>query len=143
MRSYSIQGKIDLKALDRHLKGNYPVEILISGENLLKFKIFGFYRVLPFDLFILNEAIVSIEYIEKSGTTRVTFSLFTSFFIAVVFFSLVATFIAATSCGPKNFLEFIIFFLIFSVMFFLPGFLWARFKHQRLISILSRGTQKK
>jgi hypothetical protein len=131
MRSYTIQGEIDLEALDRYLRGNYPVEILLSVENLLKFKIFGFYRLFPFELFILDEAIVSIEHIEKSGSTNVTFSLLTSFFIALVLFSVVATFIAATSCGPKNLGE----FFIFCLFFFYCSFRLAFFGQGSSISV--------
>jgi hypothetical protein len=139
MISYSINCKIDLEALDSYLKRNYPVEILTSAENYLKLKIFGFYRFMPFEFFILNEAIVSIEHMEKFGSTKVSFSLFASFFISYLFFSVIAAIVAATSCGPENFGDFFLFCLFFFLLFFLPGYLWARFKHQRLISILTNG----
>lgn len=141
MRSYNIQGEIDLKVLEKYLLGvTYPVKILLSAENILKLKLFGFYRLTPLNPIIFNEAIITIKYIENSDLTNIKFSIFTTFYLTLLLFPLIVSIVAAGGCRPENNFEFTIFFLIFYPIFFLPGLFWAWFKEKRLISILSMNT---
>jgi hypothetical protein len=141
MRSYNIQGEIDLKVLEKYLLGvSYPIKILLSTENILKFKLFGFYRLTPLNPILFDEAIVTIKYIKNSDLTNIKFSIFTTYYLALFCFPLIGSIVAAGGCKPANFFEFTIFFFIFYPIFFLPGLFWAWFKQKRLISILSKHT---
>lgn len=138
MRSYRTKCDIDLEALDSYLKENYPVEIISSSKNVLKFKIVGFYKLVPIPPFIFQDAIVSIKYDETSGFSTVTFSLFSCHFISLFLVSLFISLAIATGCNPKNFFELFVFFIILFPLFFFPYFYWSWIKHERLISILSK-----
>ncbi len=140
MRSYKIQGEIDIEALDKYLRANYPTKVLSSAKNVLVFKIFGFYKLLPMTPLIFNEAVVSIKHFEKTDLTTVKFSILTTFYLYILFLPLIISFIAANGCRPENFFEFSIFFFIFYPIMVVPGLLWAWFKQKRLISILSKKT---
>ena len=139
MRSYDIQGEIDLKVLEKYLlRITYPIKILLSAENILKFKLYGFYRLTPFEPLLFCDAIVTIKYFEKSDLTNIKFSIFTTYYLYLFFVPIIFSIVAAGGCKPENYFEFTIFFFIFYPIFFLPGLFWAWFKHKRLISILSK-----
>ena len=138
MRTFNIQGDLDLFALDNYLKAKYPVKILASSKNLLELKIFGFYNSLPIEPIIFSEAIVSIKRDEIDDLTTVTFSLFTPFFLLILFFSITVSITASNELDPKNFIEFALYSFCFFAIFFLPGYLWAWFKHKSLIAILKK-----
>ena len=144
MRSYKIPAKIDLENFDLYLKNRYPVDVLSSAKNTIVLKIIGFYRILPYYFskfalirFILqHEAIVSINYIENKRLTTLTFSIFTSYYYSLFITSLIACLLVGISCNPSNYFEFIIYCFVFFLLFFLPGFLFAWYKHKHLVSIL-------
>jgi len=99
--------------------------------------------LVPIPPFIFEDAIVSIKKDETSGFTTVRFSIFSSHFIVLFLAALVFTFVISLGCSPENNFELILCFIIIFPLLFLPGFCWAWFKHERLISILSKNAKNK